>query len=634
MASMKNIFYSVLFLLFLGLSVLPSKGQQLPLINYQLYHPELFNPGYLPRVPLNQTVLGSQARQLAAPGWRKTTQFLNFKGKPIGKSQSLGFGGYLNYDIEHTERRLVLGFTAAAALLNTERSYFHVGINIGLSNWAANYSSYRIYDRTDELTIRPVSLAELDAGGGVSYGFENYAIRAQADAFVSQLPGSLLSRSVPGLKLFPHVFGTGMILFSPFADIYVGPVLNYRNVLTTDPNVGYIGAGAADGGLRIDFDRPGLWIGAGWRLDNSALTAGFGIKITDPDTLDARSQFASFSHLNFGASYPLNESNVFGPNIEISMNFSLGRVGQDGPRIDTIGLMKGAFWVNNGNVNTHRQKRLDPTSPDELVAETFPGARYVDLSYTFNDNQYMYMGDDMEMFTDSTIQKLGADWIGMDNMMENIVTEVVTEGLKPTFDGVEDPDSVEVLKDLLSVRLGSRLKFDVLSAQFGAEGLKYRGELGTDNEFSDTLTIRFDYIIRDEVRDTSVKVVKGGLITNLELAALKLYALNLRMERALLKYYEGKYDFVRVDDGNQATGGKRVDILRPFIIPNNPNQKPFTRTIVEIGFLRDPEWQPEERETGRSSKSSAKNNKKRGRTARQRMKERDRLREEVGVEDD
>ncbi len=625
---MKSTLKILLLLIGLGVSFGSSKAQQLPLIGYQLYHPEMFNPGYLPRVPLAQIAFGWQQRQLANPGWRKVSQYLYYKAKPLGRNQNFGWGAYGTNDVEHTERRISLGASVSGALLNTERTYFSVGFNIGLVNWFSNYSSFRIYDRTDDLVVRPVNLTDLDAGLGFSFGYENFVMRAKADAFIAQLPGSLLSGSSPGLTIFPHGFGTGMILFSPYPDIFVGPVVNYRNIYSSDANVTYIGGAAADAGLRVDFDRPGLWVGAGWRLDNAAVTAGFGLKIVDTDTLDSRrAQNALFSELNFVASYPLNESSLFGPTIEIGLKASLGRVGDDGPRIDTIGLMKGAFWLNNGNINTHRQRRLDATSPDELVAESLVGEKYVDLSYYFDDNQYQYVGENLELYSDSTIIKLGGDWIGMDAILENMVGEVVTEALKPTFQGVEDPDSVEVLKDLLAVRVGSRLKFDLLSAQFGAEGLRYNGEFGADNNFTDTLTIPFIYEKRDYPVDTFVKVVKGQLVTNLELAALKLHAMDLKLEYELQKFYGEKYEFVR--DGDGISGGKIVNIDKPYIIPNNPNQKPFSRGIVEVSFLRDPEWEPETT-TGRSSKTGDSKNKRGRNRIRQSRKERDRFREDVG----
>lgn len=607
----------LLILLGLVLGMVGLKGQQLPMSTYQIYRPELINPAYVQQVPLNQIYFAYQHRHLSEVGWRTNSQFFYMKGKPFGKTKGFGWGLYVNNDIEHTERRLSLGGSIGAKLLNTETTFFSAGVNFGLINWGANYGSFRVYDRSDDIIFRPTNFAELDAGLGFAFGINNYYIRSNVNAFAQQIPGSVISSQVRGIRLYPHVYGQANLLFSPAPDIYIGPNVHYRNIYTTDSLVNYVKAAQFDAGLRVDFDRPGFWIAGGWRIDNAAVTAGFGLNISNPDTVDTRSMLATFADLNVFASYPLNEKSVFGPSVEISLKLSLGRVGEDGPQVDTLGLMKGAFWVNNGNMNTHKERRLQANSPDGLFAESIVGEKLVDLRYEFDDNMYMYAGLDFEMFEDSLVERLGSDWVGMDAVMENMVREVIGEALDPTFVGVENPDSVEDLKNLNAVQIGGRLKFDEIAADFGAEGVRYNGEFGTDGTFSDTLTIPFVY---DEA-DTVVKLVKGQLVTNLELAALKTWGMQKRLERELFRIYNSRYKFIYQDDDLPVTDKSIVTILKPIIIPNNPNQKPFMVSTVEIGMVRDPEWEPIVR-TGRAAKANAK--KKNGRRGQRRDRKRDR----------
>lgn len=609
-------------LLVLGflVAVVGLKGQQLPMSTYQLYRPELINPAYVQTVPLNQIFLGYQHRQLAELGWRTNSQFLYVKGKPFGKSKGFGWGLYLNNDIEHTERRLSLGGSIGAKLLNTETTFFSAGINFGLINWGANYNDFRVYDRADDIIFRPTNFADIDAGIGFAFGISTYSIRSNVNLFAQQIPGSIVSRQVRGIRLYPHVYGQANILFSPAPDIYIGPNVHYRNIYTTDSLVTYVQAAQLDAGLRVDFDRPGFWIAGGWRIDNAAVTAGFGLRVSNPDTAEVRSLLATFADVNIFASYPLNASNVFGPSVEVSLTISLGRVGQDGPQVDTLGLMKGAFWVNNGNMSTHKERRLEANAPDGLFAESFVGDKLVDLRYEYDDNMYMYLGQTPEFYQDSLIERLGIEWQGVDGIMENMVREVISEALAPTFVGVENPDSVEELKNLNAVQVGGRLKFDQIAADFGAEGVRYNGEFNSSNAFSDTLIIEFIY---DEV-DTLVKLGKGQLVTNLELAALKLYAMQKRLERQLDKQYSDKYDFIYQGDDLPITDKTIVTILKPIIIPNNPNQKPFMVSTIEISLTRDPDWEPRER-NGRTGKAKANGKEKR----REKKRERDNFRERV-----
>ncbi|MEM0998238.1 MAG: type IX secretion system membrane protein PorP/SprF [Bacteroidota bacterium] len=569
-------------------------AQQLAVSNYQMFQPGLYNPAYIPNSTLNQIYLGHQHRQLADVGWGTISQFLNFKSKALGRSKSFGWGAYIYNDIEHTERRTALGISVAANLVSTDIAYLGVGFSGGLINWASNYSDIPVYHPTDPLVVRASNIAELDAGMGLSFGIETYAVRAQAHATAQQLPGSLLSRDIPGIKLAPHLLSQAHVLFSPIPDVYVGPMAYYRNTFSRDSLVGGIVRGQLDIGFRTDFDRPNFWFGGAYRMDNAAVTAAFGLRIAGTDTNTIGRKSATFLDLNLAASYPLNESAIFGPSIEIGLKLQIGRAGEDVTKIDTLGKMRGSFWVSNGNMNMHKVRQLTPTSPSGLEAETLIGEKLVTLLYNWDDNMYLFSGTQMDTLNDSMVTRLGPEWIGVDNILQNMSREVIVEALTPRSTDVENPDSLEPLKDLLAVGLVARLKVDELAADFGADngkgGMTYNGELGYDNAFGDSLSM----VIRYFDIDTTIVVKRGERLTNMALACLKLEAMQRKLLFELNQVYGESIAFVREGYRPNETGDRKIAYLRhPEVILNNPNQKPFQVSGVVLDFARDPGWVPE-----------------------------------------
>lgn len=600
-------------------------AQQLALSNAAIYRPEMINPGYLGFGDLSNVYLGHQQRNLADFNWRTMSQFLYFKSKPGGKSDNFGWGAYVTNDFEHTERRLSLGFNMAVRLFESETTYLATGFNIGLINWGSNYSDFRVFDRTDDLLFRPTNFADLDAGIGLSFGVDNFYFRTDINVWANQLPGSLLSKSSSGIALYPHLYGGANFLFNISPDVYLGPSVFYRDIFTSKPEVTNIGGGFLDAGLRIDFDRPQMWFGAGWRIDNAAATGAFGLQVVSTDTLGTRAQTAYFADLVVSGSYPLSGASVFGPTIEIGLNVQLGRVGRDGPLVDSLGLLHGAFWVNNGNMNTHKERRLIKTSPPGLFSESLVGTREVDLTYEWEDNQLLYCGSAIEVKGDSAITSLGDEWIGVNFTLENLISEVIDEGLIPTNVGVADIDSVEPLKEFVRMKVISNLRFDEIQAEFGAEGTVYNGEFVPDKYNGDTLTINFQYGDRYEPADTFVRVWKGKLLSNLELAALKVHAMDLKLVYELKRKYSSRYVFYREGSRTPESDKLFVELGKPLVIPRNVNLSVFQKTEIQLGFIRELDWKPTPK-TGRAAKKNKQPKEKKGKGGR---KVRDGFRERV-----
>ena len=108
-----------------------------------------------------------------------------------------------------------------------------------------------------------------------------------------------------------------------------------------------------------------------------------------------------------------------------------------------------------------------------------------------------------------------------------------------------------------------------------------------------------------------------------------MHAMDLRLRYDLDRFYGEKYDFVP-EGSNVITGGKIVNVGKPYIIPYNPNQKPYLRSVVEVGFLRDDNWEPIVRDEKGVAKGDERDKKKRRRRTRRR--DRDRLRQDIGDE--
>ncbi len=561
-----------------------AKAQQLPISDNYLFNPRWMNPAMMGTRNLNHFMMSHQQRKLNyGETVRSMSQFLNFSTAPLGRGGTFGMGGFLNHDIEHTEQRISVNIAVAAKLINNSNSVLSVGINGGLINWGSNYTGRRVYDRDDILVSNPTNFADLDAGLGVRYAFNNYFIRTEANLAFTQLPGNLISNRLRGIWLNPHMLGGGHFQLSPDNNFYVGPMLFYRNTVFNQDTT--IKAGQLDAGMKVNILRWGLWFGGAYRIGNAALTGGFGLKLLNPDTLFEESRNAFFLDLNASASYPMNESSTFGPSFEIGLTMAFGRVGEYNVTVDTLQLIRGSFWKNDGNINTHRINRLNKNAPPELAAITEVSEKNVTLTYEWDDNVYRYVGENPEPVSDTLLSSVGREWQGVDGILSNIVTEVIKEALHPDTAQVANPDSLEPLKGLILVELNGKLKATELEADFGAQGAKFLGML-PERLKSDTLRMRIEY----DGNDTTIVVHKNKNLSNLELACLKLHSMRKKLEHEINKYFNK--DFLLLWEGAPTPSDDVINsrsvvyLQRPKITSNNPNQKPFMVPQVKLVFTR------------------------------------------------
>lgn len=571
----------LLFLLFVA-ATSTLEAQQMQFSMSQIFRPWLINPARSGSMIHNNIYVAHQQRKVLVGGWRSISQFVNYNSQPMGRSGNWGWGINLNNDIEHTENRFNFTGSIALQIIQTKKSRLSVGINAGLINWSSNYNNILIYDRNDELLLGAQNFVELDAGAGIDYGITTKKIKFDMQAIVLQLPGNFLSTQLNGLRVNPHTVLAGKFLFTPIHNVFVGPMAFYRNTILRNDTT--LMTGTTDVGLKLELERQGIWAGGSYRINRSALTAAFGMQIYTTDTANSLDKSGLFVDLNAGFSMPIGESSVFGPSMEIGLDINFGRPYRNEDFSDTLRIIDGAFWKNDGNLNRHTDDFVKPNGPVGLRSTTYVTPRSVQLKYSFLDQSLQYVGTTPSFQGDSLLE-VGVEWIGVDGLVEGIADYVIKDALDPDSASVMNIDSLEALKSMVAINFSASLQANEVEVSQLAEGTIYEGEFGTNNITEDTLFLK---IIYNEV-DTTIGIALNRYLNNLELAALKLHSIRKKTEYEFHKQYGESMSFQREEDelDSKALFGKKlVRIKQLRITPNHPNQDAFQVNHVEIKFNR------------------------------------------------
>lgn len=575
----KRYFIITFFWLLVGAAGL--KAQQLPISMNYIFRPGMSNPAYVGAKEYNNLHVSHQQRKVLVAGWRSISQFVNYNSQPLGKHGNWGWGFNIINDVEHTENRLGLNAAIAVQVIKTENSRLSLGGAVGMINWNSTYEKVRVFDRNDELLNSPLNFAELDMAMGFDYELRSKILRLNIGGSGTQLPGNFLSSELNGLRLYPHGIAGASVLFSPLHNFFVGPMAFYKNTIFNDTT---IIASQLDVGLKGELDRQDMWVGAAYRINRAALTLAFGMQIFMSDTVGSLDQSGIFVDLNAGFSYPMGESSVFGPSMEIGLDVNFGRPYRNKNMLDTLRMIDGAFWKNDGNLNRHTDNFLKPNAPPGLRSETYVTSETVILDYEFSDQSLQYVGSTPDISGD-TLKKLGLEWVGVDGLLEGMVEFVLHDALNPDSNAVINIDSLEALRSLVSLQLEASLQASEQQVNLGAEGTVYEGELGTNNASDDTLFMRVVY----NDADTIVAMALNHYVTNLELACLKLYSMRQKLLYELEQAYGEKLYFYFEGDKVDARilgDRKPVQIRKPRITPNHPNQDAFQVNHVALKFKR------------------------------------------------
>lgn len=575
------------YILFLGLlwAVFDSgnlHAQQIPISLNYIFRPDVINPASVGVREYNNVIISHQQRKIAVAGWRSISQFVHYNSQPLGRHGNWGWGLNLVNDIEHTENRINMSGSIAVQAMQTKKSRLSFGANFGFINWNSNYTKVNIFDRTDELLTDSPNFLELDLGAGVEYAMTQKKLQIQAGANVAQLAGNFLSNQLNGLRINPHLFAGGSVLFSPVHNLFVGPAAFYKEVSMRQDTT--LRTGVLDVGLKGKLDRQKMWGGASYRINRAALNVAIGMEIYVADTAGRMDHSGVFADLNAGFSMPLQSSSVFGPSFEIGLDISWGKPYKNQAMIDTVRFTNGSFWKNDGNLNRHLEDYLLPNGPPGLRGETRVGNTTVNLDYEFSDQSLQYCGTTPEIVGDS-LKKLGMEWIGVDGFLEGIANAVISEALDPDSTHVINVDSLEPLKGITSIQLEAFLQANEEEVNYGAEGTIYEGELGTNNPTDDTLFLKVVY----NGADTLVAIAKNHYVTNLELACLKLHSMRMKLQYELEQTYGETTAFVWEGediDARQISGKKPVTVRKLRVTPNHPHQDAFQVNRVTLRFSK------------------------------------------------
>jgi hypothetical protein len=594
---MKRIYISCLLigwtLLSIGDGLL---AQQTPTSYNMLFRPRIWNPASRGAEEFHKVVLSHQQRHVAIPGWRSTSQFLDFNSAPEGKKGAFGWGVMVANDLEHTESRFAFSGAAAVSLIKQKNVRFSLGISAGLVNWSSNYDSIRVFDRTDELLDNPSTFVEVDAGMGAEFAFKTKGWDIELGAAASQIPQNLATSdtNILAFTVYPQLAAGGLVLFEPIHNLKIGPSFFYKNVFLVDPAQVKLPGGLLDVGLKAELDRQGMWFGGAYRFNRSAITAAFGLQVYLSDSAKHPRKVATIVDINAGFSYPMKQFDAFGPAMEVGMSIYFGRELKYRRMIDTAVYVNGSFWETDGNVSHHLQNKFLGNSPPGTRGGTNVTPKNVTLTYEFPDPSLQYIGTTPDISGD-TVFALGAEWVGVDGLLEGVANEVIREALHPDSTNVVNPEVLIALERIEFLEFSALLKANETEAFDTAEAVVYEGELGVTDEEEGILSLPVVY----NGADTIIDIPTNRYISNLELACLKLHAMSRKVVHELNVKYGDKFLFVMEGDDYDLVAlklkeGGKVTIKKPRILPNHPHQDVFQINQVRIKFTKFKADQTEE----------------------------------------
>lgn len=563
------------------------KAQQIPQSTLQLLYLDAFNPAHSSYDSLHHLRIQIQQRARQGAGWRSGSQFLHYQSRSQGNRQVFGWGLGVANDFEHTEQRLSITPSISAKILQKRNTSLSLGIMGGIISWSSDYSNAAVYHPEDPLGINKVNFIEVNAGMGFKFRHHSPRLMMDLGAWGNQLTGSMISEQLNGIRIFPHLLAEGNLLVPISKGVFLGPRAFYKNTVLREDST--IVAGQLDIGLAAQIPSRALWFAGGWRAHNSAVTVGFGFPIIPENHHASPYAYQQHLDLNFGLSYPLQTRNAFGPGIELGIHWTFGK--QVTSDMDTLPLARN-FWDNQALLIAHKQLGLDPDGPKDLNADVDIYGKAVFMAYEFPDQSLLFWGDDLDV-KDSLIRKIGYEWAGVDNLLNYIVKQVAPQALNPDSTLFQDPENLEPLKHLAHIDLSCQLRVDEFGAHFGSE-MVYQGEFGFNNPTQDSLFIPIVF----DGKDTVVAIPSRINLSNLELAALKLYAMRGKIQYELERQFGADFwifredipiDWFAVEDWRQ-----RIHIRKLRITSDNPNLQAFQKNIIELKFARKQEYWPDE----------------------------------------
>lgn len=567
------------------------QGQQFPFSNYQILRNGAFNPAHIPTSGLGELRAGHQQWGVKELSWNSSSQFFQIQSQALGKREVFSWGAILLNGQIATENRLSIMPFVSAKVIDNQGLRLAVGFSAGLLNQFSNYNNVDVYHQSDNLLFgNQFNYLDLDAGVGAEFEFKRPGMRLEAGVNAGQLTGNTLTKDLEAMRIIPAANLDATALFKPVFNVMIGPRVFSRWLLyspeqasdSLNPNAGnhYLG-------LSLEFERQELWFSGLLQTNGSGITAGFGMPLMRSDSTKDRYAFRSFLDMYFSMSYPIRTANVFGPSAEIGLNWKFGR--ERRAAIDTLHWASN-FWKTETHLTEHKERYLDPNGPPGLLGQSSIQPKVVYLTYEFPDLSKLYCGE-TPYFKDGMVRRIGYEWLGVDGLMENIPGEVIREAIRPDSSYVRDPENLEPLWHIPWVELSCHLRVDEFGVGYSSE-VTYNGEFGTNDTTDTYLLIP---IVLDG-RDTVLGLRPGFYMSNLELAALKLYAMGSKLEYEMNKQMGHRYRILREDaqidpdmeDLEEEVYGQipKLKIKKLRITSNNPNLQVFQVNRVDMKFIR------------------------------------------------
>ncbi|MEM0998181.1 MAG: hypothetical protein AAGN35_13920 [Bacteroidota bacterium] len=562
------------------------RAQQLPLSVHQLVERDFMNPAAPVLAPVNQLDLAVQQRARQGLGWRSASQFLAYRGRPQGSKEIFRWGLNAIHDIEHTEQRFALAPTVSAEVWANEATQIRLGVQIGFLLWNSNYLGRRIHDLGDPITTANLNLTEVNTGAGVSLQHRGEGFWLDAGLSGTQLSGNLISSPLEGMRLYPHLLAEARLLFLAGENLRIGPRGTYRRLVAEERT---FGGGGTDIGVAVQIPERSLSGGIAWRMTDRAVAVGVGFPLVS-NLLEARpGDQQQQLKVRFGLLYPLATRQAFGPTVDVGLQWVFGRLRD--AEVDTLPFAE-VFWQGESAQVAHKEKYLDPAGPVGLtsLAEVFE--REVFLTYRWLDRSLLYSGE-LPRIEGGAIKRVGREWTGIDALVRGIVDHVVEDALYPDSSQVRDPENLEALRHLAWIEVNSDLRFDASDAEFASK-MVYQGEFSAFHPGCDSILIA---AVVDE-KDTVVVIPQHRNLSNLELAALKLFAIRSRVLYELRRRYGEQFRIVDKIAEAESLYEYTEDWRRPiFVKPprittDHTNLQAFQANYIVLKFPRRPQNYP------------------------------------------
>lgn len=551
------------------------KAQSMPLSNYRAMNPQYFNPASYGLKTWHRFDFLHAQRGLPDEGFETTTEYFNYISPAFGKAtgeDSLGIFGWgvsSYYEKDFTDTRFLLRPSMAVRIITSKNLEVSLGGSVGLVFLGQNFSDVQVTTLGDPGLTERTNVNYLDVGlsGDVRY--------TQPGSFVLDaqvMAGEMKKTSLPFLNnepwesyepaLPPSLLLSGGAQFEINSNLLLGPRFFYQRIVF-DPHRGNQ-IPTLDLGARANFKSPEMWFSGSYLINGDAFRGGMGIQFKQPvyDTIAGRNRSIPAWAFNLGFTIPQGENANLGPSAELGIALLLPT------KMPVINYTKvfdfsAAFWKSDADLLKHLKTfSTEDSMPPKLAARTFiksfPDTAATDtnlfkkgsldavsLIYEFPDNSERFAGDAPVFSQDHQIKSLGSEWEGIDYMVDylfNRVVEMAThpdstiiEKISNDFDSLEYLGWIEIKTKLKAEHEGAKFGYEAdLQGQQGKYVVPYDGNL--IDEFghrNDTIRVlaRFDGV------DSLFKIAPGDPLTDLSLAALKQYALRMRILQEIKEYY-------------------------------------------------------------------------------------------------